>query len=396
MKASLWMHTTDVAAEGASAVFAALEGMGVRELSLAATYHAGRFLLPHAEDRAVKLLEDGVAYYAPDPARWEKARLRPKLADACHGRNAWREVRDMAQRAGIAVNAWVVALHNSRLGAAHPDCTLANAFGDRYEWGLCPSHPEVRAYAVELALEIVERLEPAALELEACGYMGYAHQSHHDKCGVRLDGAHDFLLSLCFCDGCARRMAAHGVGAPETAGKVRELLRGFLERGRPAGSAVDGPGRIERWLAEELGPIETAGLLAARRECVVTLVQEIRRRLPRNARLHVVADPSPFVTGAAIGGALPELAELADALILNLFHRDRAQLLADVRAARAAAPRARFIANLRAFAPDSEDAAGFLEKVEAVKSAGIDEVRIYHYGLMPRAHFHWVREALSA
>jgi hypothetical protein len=307
-------------------------------------------------------------------------------------------VRDAAERAGLAVNAWVVALHNSRLGDAHPDCTLLNAFGERYPWGLCPSHPEARAYAVELAAEIAERLEPAALELEACGYMGYAHQSHHDKAGVRLDAAHDFLLSLCFCDWCARRMAARGIAAEEAARKARELLRGFFERGGPerGGERLDQPGRIEPWLAQELGPDETVGILAARRESVVTLVQEIRRRVPEKVRLDVVAHPSPVVTGAAIGGALRELAEVGDAFILNLFHGDAALARAEVRAARAAAPRARFIANLRAFAPDSGNAAEFSAKVEAVKAEGLDELRVYHYGLMPRAHFAWVREAVSA
>ena len=40
----------------------------------------------------------------------------------------FRELADT----GLAVNAWMVLLHNTRLGEAYPDVTVENAFGDRY------------------------------------------------------------------------------------------------------------------------------------------------------------------------------------------------------------------------------------------------------------------------
>ncbi len=399
MRASIWIHPTDVASEGAPAVVRALEEMGLREISLAATYHAGRFLLAHASEGAVKQLEDGVAYYEPGERSFATTRLKPKLAQACQGRDLWREARDAAARAGIAVNAWIVALHNSRLGEANPDCTIENCFGERYPWGLCPSHPDARAYAVALAADVAERLEPAALELEAFGFMGYAHQSHHDKAGVRLDGAHDFLLSLCVCPHCATRMATRTLDARRLAEKARKLVKEFLDRG----GSGEGEPRLERpeeigpWLAKRLGAAECASLLSARRESVVSLIEEIRRRVPRLVRLRAMAHPSPFVTGAAIGGGLLALGDLVDSFILNLFHGDCARMRVEVKSARTAAtPATRFAANLRAFAPDSEDATSFLEKVKSVRAEGIDELCVYHYGLMPRTHFAWVRKAVES
>jgi hypothetical protein len=395
---SIWIHPTDVASEGADAVFAAVKAMGLGAISLAATYHAGRFLLPHDPKSSVKLLEDGVAWYRPDVSRWKGQRLQPKEAAAGDGKDLARAARDAAVKAGLAVNAWVVALHNSRLGEAHPDCTIRNAFGDPYPWALCPSHADVRQYAATLAADVAAQLEPAALELESFGFMGYAHQSHHDKAGVRLDGAHEFLLSVCFCDACAKRMAARKVDAASVAARARTLVKAHLDRGgAPAGAPAMKAEEIGPWLAKEVGALEMANLMSARRETVVSLIGEVRKRVPRSVALHAMAHPSPFVTGAAIGGGLLALGEWVDAFILNLFRADVALVRADVKSARSAAtPATRFLANLRAFAPDSDSAAAFQQKAAAALEEGAVALRVYHYGLMPRAHFDWVKPALAA
>ena len=57
----------------------------------------------------------------------------------------------LAQQDRLAVNVWLVLLHNTRLGSTHPESTVANAFGDRYIYSLCPSAPDARAYAIGLA-----------------------------------------------------------------------------------------------------------------------------------------------------------------------------------------------------------------------------------------------------
>ena len=394
---AIWIHPSDVAAEGAAAVCANVKAMGLHSISLAATYHAGRFLLPHDPQATVKLLEDGVVYYQVDAARWQKSRLKPKTAEVSEKSDLARAARDAAVAAGLEVNAWVVGLHNSRLGEANPDCTVQNAFGERYPWALCPSHPVVRNYAAALAEEVAAKLEPAALDLEAFGFMGYAHASHHDKAAVQLDGAHDFLLSLCFCSSCAKRMAARKVDAAKFAEKARKLVKTFLERGgETKGGALNLPEEIGPWLAREIGALESANVMSARRETVVSLIAEIRERVAEDVELHVMAHPSPFVTGAAIGGGLLALGELVDGFILNLFHGDVARMRAEVRSARTAAtPTTSFAANLRAFPPDSTSAASFAEKVAAVRAEGVGEIRVYHYGLMARAHFDWIAPALQ-
>ena len=402
MASSIWIHPTDVIDEGAPAAFGAIQEMGLAGISLAASYHGARYLLPHSPKATVRELEDGAVWYAPDPGRFEKLRLKPKQADLCKGRDLCREVRDAAAKSGLAVHAWVVGLHDGRLGEANGDCTIVNAFGERYSWGLCPSHPDARAYAVALAADVAAKVEPAALELEAFGFMGYAHHGHHDKAGVELDGAHDFLLSLCFCEHCTRPMAARKVVVAKMAEKTRALVKEFLDRGGAPGrngeahERLDKPEQIGPWLARELGAKEFASVLSVRKQVVVSLVEGIRKAVPSKVKLFAMAHPSPFVTGAAIGGGLLALGEIVDGFVLNLFHGDAARMRAEVKSARTAAtPATRFFANLRAVPPDSRTEAEFVEKAVAVRGEGIAGFRVYHYGLIPRANFAWVKKALA-
>ena len=47
--------------------------------------------------------------------------------------------------------------------------TVANAFGDRYVYNLCPSAPEARAYAIGLARDVTESYPVAGVSLETPG-----------------------------------------------------------------------------------------------------------------------------------------------------------------------------------------------------------------------------------
>ena len=77
----------------------------------------------------------------------------------------YETIASAAARHDMHMRAWLVMLHNSRLGSTQPTMTLQNAFGDRYLHGLCPNQPEVRDFAI--ALLGSRRFIRAALDLEA-------------------------------------------------------------------------------------------------------------------------------------------------------------------------------------------------------------------------------------
>ncbi len=78
-------------------------------------------------------------------------------------------LRELTRQKDIATNVWLVLLHNTLLGMAHPEATVANAFGDRYVYSLCPSAPEARAYAVGLASDVTESYRSHGVSIEIAG-----------------------------------------------------------------------------------------------------------------------------------------------------------------------------------------------------------------------------------
>ncbi len=394
MDSAIFIYPIDLVDGGFDAVMDEITALGLGGVSLAATYHAGRLLLPHNPKRAVHFLEDGVAYFKADLDRYRHELLKPKVAELAARLDPFAEARRAADRAGLELTAWTVCLHNSRLGRANPSCTMRNAFGDLYTYALCPSHPAVRSYLAALCADLADRGRPAAIELEACGYMSYEHNSHHDKLMFRLDAARVFLLSLCFCDECAKRMRQSDVDPDRTAGIVQQELRAYFETGGPPRYRSESD--VRAYLADRLGSDQLTRLLDTRTEVVSSLVSEIRSRVPSEIRVRCQASPSPYTSGAAAGLPLTRIRGHVDALILNLFVQDDNVMRDDLRQARASVGAGgRLIANVRAHYPDSETEEAFLKKIDLLAEEGIEGIRFYHYGLVPRTHLAWVRKAME-
>ncbi len=394
MNASIFIYPIDLADGGFDDVLREVKALGLDGISLAATYHAGRLLLPHNPVRAVHFLEDGVAYFQVDQARFAGCELTPRVAELASRLDPFAQAHASADRLRLETNAWTVCLHNSRLGRAHPHCAIRNAFGDAYSYGLCPSNPSVRTYLVRLCEDLAERCHPSAIELEAVGFMGYDHNSHHDKLAFRLDLARTFLLSLCFCDHCRSRMESMDLDAEACANACRTELKGYFASGGPP--RIDDESDLDDYLDDRLGSGVCARVTEMRTEVVSSLVAELRTRVPHGIPLRCQASPSPYVCGAAAGLPLDRIRDHVDAIILNLFHPDENRIRAEVRSARrAAGDGARLFANLRAHWPDSSSEREFLGKIAVLREEGLEGARFYHYGLIPRSHLQWVAKAME-
>jgi hypothetical protein len=389
---SLCTYPIDLLDAGVDAVLDEVASLGVGGVSLAATYHAGRLVLPHNPKRAVHFLEDGVAYFRVDPARYRALALAPLSARAVADIDLFALARDAAAKRGLELAAWVIGTHNSRLGRMHPACTMRNVFGDRYTYGLCPANPAVRAYLTALCREVAETCRPAAIELESLGYMGYAHRSHHDKAAFPIDRAHEFLLSICACDACLASWQEHGVNPHRAVTRAREALARYFERGEsslPGGhDTLDAP--LQLVLGDDLVPI-----LAARERVVTTLLATVREAVPARVALRLTASPSPYATGAAAGLHLAGVASHVESVILDLFTSSIDEMRRMARRAKASAGSLELVANLRAHWPDSTTADAFLEKIAVLRAEGIGRFRCYHYGLMPKANLEWIRGAAA-
>ena len=149
---AIYAYPWDLAETGVSAAVDRFLALGLDTVTIAGSYHAGKFLRPHGKAGKVYFPEDGTVYFKPDPSRY--GAIKP-IANSMLS-SGQDMVRELSRQGRLATNVWLVLLHNTRLGAAHIEFTVANAFGDRYVYNLCPSDPEARAYAIGLARDVTE------------------------------------------------------------------------------------------------------------------------------------------------------------------------------------------------------------------------------------------------
>ena len=195
---AIYAYPWDLAETGVGAATDRFLALGLDTVTIAGSYHAGKFLRPHGQTGKVYFPEDGTVYFKPDPSRY--GAIKP-IANSMlsSGKDM---VRELSRQGRLATNVWLVLMHNTRLGAAHIESTVANAFGDRYVYNLCPSAPEARAYAIGLARDVTESLPVSGVSLETPGFLPYAHGFPHEFALNRANRWLDSQLGLCFCPHC--------------------------------------------------------------------------------------------------------------------------------------------------------------------------------------------------
>lgn len=198
---------------------------------MAYAYHGGRLYLPkHPRHRVYELPESAV-FFPVELHRFGK--LRPWIAEP--------KVRMDRPHA-----AWLVLCHNDSLGKEHPEYCVRNQHGDVYSYALCPSHPAVQDYCVELCRQAAAQPYVDELDLEALGWLGFAHNGLHEKCGVELSRSEVLALSQCHCEHCQK-----GDGADwallrriRSEVKVRLNLRLALDGAHRGGKFACAPERV--------------------------------------------------------------------------------------------------------------------------------------------------------
>ncbi|MFD0329777.1 hypothetical protein ACFQZC_20245 [Streptacidiphilus monticola] len=255
----------------------------------------------------LRYLEPGAAYFRPDEASWAGRRLRPVAAQAIGDDDPFALAAAEAHRRGLALHAWTVFLHNDRLGFQHPDCSPANAFGDRHLTELCPAHPEVRAYVRTLVAEHA-RYGVDAIRAESLHFHGLRHGYHHERYFEHLGPDTEALLGICFCVHCRRSADAQGVPADEVRRRVQEELRRRLAH---ADSAA------EPYTVDELGDGVVAAYVDASAAAVTSLAEEAAEvAASLGMRLSFIDGGGPgtgWLSGidlAGLGKAVPQIETL--------------------------------------------------------------------------------------
>ncbi|QHC21793.1 hypothetical protein [Streptomyces sp. GS7] len=399
MRAGAFLYPWDVIGDPDAP--ARLAALGVRQVTLAAAYHSTRALTPRHPRHRVVTARHAAVLYPPDPARWSGRALRPYTQDWVPGPDPFGEAAGMLAGAGLEVHSWVVLAHNSRLGADHPSIAVRNAYGDAYPWAPCIARPEVRDHLVTLAAEAAVRPGARGAELESCGWYGFAHLHGHDKtAGVGLDGAAEYLMSLCFCAVCARGYAELGVDWAE----LRALVRGALEPVWAGRASASGAGRAAEWSAIEAllgdGPADVVRTWRARaadtlQRAAVRAVREAAAEAGAGFRVLLHADGAAHRCGANAGVDPAAVLAHADGVVVPCTGGEAAR--ADALAPFAARPRTACVAaNLTVVAGMGGSPGTLAADAAHAASLGATELRLYHAGLAGDADLAAVRGALRA
>jgi len=386
---SLWAYPWDLHDIGLDLASERMRGAGVNMVSVATSYHAGRFLQPGNPRCRVYFPEDGTVYYRPDPAIWAGHEIRPLMAQIVEGEGDMLDALVRRRDAGgMGVSCWTVCLHNTRLGMLHPGHVMRTAHGDPHSYALCPSSPAARAYVTTMAAEIGTRYRPDRIELESPDFMGFAHGFHHEKDGLGLLPEDEFLLGLCFCDHCLNRATAAGVPIKEARRTVAGLLDAAFSRELPQAAFPDFPAK---GLDSFAGLPALRAFLDWRPEPVTSLIAEIRAATPPGTRLLLIDAEGTRSSGINLPSIVPHV----DGILHCAYFTDVVRIGPLMAATRTLLGADRtLIAGFQLFHPNLRNRAD-LEGRVGHAIAHVNGFNFYNLGLVPPARLDWIRSALG-
>ncbi|WP_132060647.1 alpha-amylase family protein [Halorussus amylolyticus] len=229
--AVMWAYPWSFLGDRSTASFDRLASRGVEAANVASHYHSIRTLDPRRDERLFES-HPGGCYFEPSPEQFADTPIAPPVNDVAGSDDPLGDVMALAADAGVAVNAWLVCNHNSRLGAENPEYRFESAFGSPHDHALCPSHPEVRAYFAGVAGSLAE-CGVEEIQLESVGFPnafhGHGSEFGHDKNQSVTGTDQELLLSQCFCSGCRAAAADHPVDFDRAKAVVREECKAVLE-----------------------------------------------------------------------------------------------------------------------------------------------------------------------
>ncbi|GIH10240.1 hypothetical protein Rhe02_83070 [Rhizocola hellebori] len=363
---------------------------GADAVTLAMSYHSTRAATPLHPQRRFVDAHHGALYRPVRPSAWAGRRLAPLGPSWMAQPDPGREAAETLAAAGVAVNAWIVLAHNSRLGLAFPELAVLNCFGERYPYALCPAQPEVRDHCAVLAAEALHDLPTlASVSLESVGQMGATHLGCHEK----TDGAYPPLavraLSVCCCSACQTRWRARGLDPAAAVAALRAAAQPGVAF--PPGVPPErGAGKQIGAIPDDVAAVNQTGaaipddvaavLLGVRQEATdelrAAVLAAVRRAAP-GALITLHGHPDPWATGPS-PGLTPAAVSDVDAVLVPCW--PTAEQTADLVKATAALG-AVVDAYVSVLPP--ADLGALPGHVRRLREAGATRLSLYHLGLAP-------------
>lgn len=393
MKKCLYVYPWDFVDEGVETVLARVKSLGIDTLAVALSYHAGKFVLPHNPRRAVYFPEDGVVYFRPDPDYYQSGPIQPVAASVTKDHDFLSELAPKCAAYGIELQAWLVCLHNSRLGGRHPELTVRNVYGDAYPYALCPSRPEVAEYVQSLLKDFLEHYPVRRVFLESLSFCGFAHGYHHEFYGVDLDLARECLLSLCFCDACRAAGEQAGLDMESLSAWVKTTIRRAWD-----GTVESKLDRVDSQVAAFEDQVKQhpglARFIEMRCQVVTGLVSRARD-LAGQAKAKCDFFGPVFLPScrlAAVEGVdLNRIGRVVDHYVLPASQVDPSEVESEIEHVTPQVEPVRVILSLNLQDRCTPSKENFTAKIALADKHGLCGCNFYNYGTVPLSKLEWIK-----
>lgn len=379
METGVWIYLWDLMDEGIDETLDRLLGFGFTFLNVAVSYHAGRMLLPHNPKRKVYILEGGTVYFTP---RGTYGRLKPAPHSTVAAGDALEKVVSKAKQRGLKVKAWTVLAHNSRLGAANPDCATVNAFGDINTSILCPANQHVQEYSVNLCKELATHYDFNTIQIETLDFWGFEHGFHHEKIGVKLSDVARWLLTFCFCPACLIWGRREGIDADALRENIAKALSNYFENGEDSEFDHIPAGDLERFQQVRVAVVENA----------IGKVRDSVSEMGGGLLEYIIGPEQSWQRGAAVDPA--QIAKNVDRIAVMAYYPTAEDIANALRGLPKELSRNSVCVGLQACHPFLKSPEQMRRVLRSCHGLGFNTYSFYNYGLVPFRVWGWIRDAV--
>jgi len=223
MNHAVWIYPWDLLDEGIPQVLDRLQRSNIGGINVAVNYHTGRFFLPHNPKRKLYYPEPGALYFEPDPAWYQKSKIKPPVSKLA-SKDFFKQLRNETACRGMKLTAWSLGLHNSFIGMHYPHTAAVNVFGDPDHTSLCPANDDVRQLFIDMYTDLSQNYQFDSILIESMEFMPFRHGYHHEVIGVPVSATEDFFLSLSFGPDLCHKAGSYGIEID----RIIEFVRGWL------------------------------------------------------------------------------------------------------------------------------------------------------------------------
>lgn len=385
---SMYSYAWDIAEEGASNFVSKLQEIGINSITLATSYHAGKFFRPKSKINKIYFPEDGTIYFKHNSSKYGEIKPIPNS-----NFGSGEILSELTKTKSLVIQAWMVLFHNSQLGSKYQEYAVRNAFEDPYIYALCPAAPQVREYALALMSDIADNYAIQGISVESIGYPPFEHGYHHEMSFVKPNVWLSQNLGLCFCRYCIKGAEAFDIDAHELKIRVAKRIHNYLE------DEIDYTPDMASafWLADVEGDIDLKRFVEYRKNVVTTLAGEIRAAIRPEVEFAIIPSVARPTSGAWYEGT--DLAELAKTtgVIEACFYepsvdRIRADLI-DIKERTHNVGKIKGI--LRPAYPDLTSESSVSQAVSTLWHGGVKDIAFYNYGHFRSQSLNWISSALD-